>query len=100
MNALLGTAGFLAFLVFGIAQLATGFVGIEHGLGSFVVWGGSSLLRSCFSFCPAHHHRLVLWYHECFGVAPGISYSVCSTGATFSYPRSSGFRLRTGQTVT
>lgn len=39
MNAVLGVAGFIAFLLFGIAQLTAGFVGIEQGLGLFWAWG-------------------------------------------------------------
>ena len=39
MNAVLGIAGFLAFLAFGISQLVAGFVGIEHGIGAGWAWG-------------------------------------------------------------
>jgi hypothetical protein len=39
MNAVFGIAGFLAFLAFGLAQLAAGFAGIEHGLGAGWAWG-------------------------------------------------------------
>jgi hypothetical protein len=38
MNALLGTGGFIAFAIFGIAQLVAGFAGIEHGLGVGWAW--------------------------------------------------------------
>lgn len=38
MSTVLGIVGFLAFMAFGIVQLAAGFAGIEHGLGSFWAW--------------------------------------------------------------
>ncbi len=39
MSTVLGIGGFLAFMVFGIAQLVAGFAGIEHGLGVGWAWG-------------------------------------------------------------
>lgn len=44
MGAALGIVGFVAFLAFGIAQLAAGFVGIEAGLG--VVWAWVALVAA------------------------------------------------------
>lgn len=38
MYAALGIVGFIAFMAFGVAQLVAGFVGIEHGIGSFWAW--------------------------------------------------------------
>ena len=38
MNGVLGIAGFLAFLVFGLAQIVAGFAGIQHGLGAGWAW--------------------------------------------------------------
>ncbi|WP_374379748.1 hypothetical protein [Pseudomonas fluvialis] len=38
MYAALGVVGFIAFMAFGIAQLAAGFAGIEHGIGSVWAW--------------------------------------------------------------
>ena len=39
MNAALGVILFVAFIIFGIAQIVAGYVGIEDGLGTLWAWG-------------------------------------------------------------
>ena len=53
MSIVLGIVGFLAFMVFGIAQLVAGLAGIEHGLGVGWAWG-ALIAALMFRFsCPS-----------------------------------------------